>query len=281
VLFCGLSNFLWLYGGINPSNKYAQDVFWVFRENTNSWKFLPGPENITHTLYGVQGSPTDNAFPGKRAFASGVVDKENRFWLFGGRDDWTDYNDVWVYQESWIYVLGDKKNGPIVQPAQGTNNAFPFPRFDAAFLKDSKGYLWIFGGVTSRADFLNDLWKCDPHSFTCQLQSGSTTPNQSTSLTIPGCRSGSFVGISRSDQIFLFAGEGFADNHFGYLDEVWVIQVKDPPKRLLSPGGIAGVVIACCAVFVLTLTIPLVILHKKKKFWWRGILQKNNKPNVL
>ena len=205
----------WLFGGEGQDSTgkegYLNDL-WKFSTVTLEWTWMGGSNVLpacpsTNScgppgVYGTLGTPSSNNIPPGRSDASGWVDANGDFWLFGGRiyivylNGWTGYeNDVWRYSPTtnqWTWMGGNSSlpsdctvlvscgwggnYGTLLTPSTSNH---PGAREDATSWTDSKGNFWLFGGfgwdsTHTRGD-LNDLWEFVPSTGAWEWVSGSAT----------------------------------------------------------------------------------------------------------
>jgi hypothetical protein len=102
-------------------------------------------------FYPPKGSKAVGATPGRREFATAWLDQTNRFWLFGGTSsDTCVKNDLWVYDNGWIWMSGTLNPNDPGNYTAGINVVSPYlvPRARPLpkSYKDSYGNIYIFGG---------------------------------------------------------------------------------------------------------------------------------------
>ncbi|HMD42311.1 MAG TPA: kelch repeat-containing protein [Candidatus Acidoferrum sp.] len=210
--------------------------------------------------------------PGARYGAAGWTDQYGSLWLFGG-DGWElsgnqspdtlnePMNDLWVCPMTFDYCQWQLVGGYDLAPdgsgstvgadiianaqheaqAEGVYPGFglvPGARVGAATWTDSAGNLWLFGGKTPGAKFINDLWKYDistlnPTNYTTSigqwtLHAGSTLPDQQGIYTgaagtlIPGARVNPTSWTDAAGNFWLFGGYGIdGSGNLGYLNDLW------------------------------------------------------------
>ena len=211
--------------------------------------------------------------PGARYAAAGWTDKFGNMFLFGG-DGWelsgssaadtadAVMSDLWVcarfdYDDcQWQLVggydptvTGKTTIGALIiaaaqQEGNPSNPPYPFTappaRLGAATWTDSAGNLWLFGGKSVGAQFLNDLWVYNTSVFdgtttgytntegSWSQAKGSTTPDQKGVYTgaaaalTPGARVNPVTWIDGSGNFWLFGGYGYdGSGTIGYLNDLW------------------------------------------------------------
>jgi hypothetical protein len=196
------------------------------------------------------------------------TDSKGNLWLFGGYGfDSTGIlgylNDLWEFSPStnqWTWMSGSNiipgnSNSPDVGQsgvygAEGIPSAGNAPggRNLASGWTDSKGNLWLFGGLGSDSaghfGFLNDLWEFNPSTSEWTWIGGSSTyPAASCSASlpdecglpgvygtmqtpaagnIPGQRDGAASWTDSQGNLWLFGGNGIDSiGKWGYLNDLW------------------------------------------------------------
>jgi N-acetylneuraminic acid mutarotase len=243
---------LWLFGGFleqldtgSPAlcADSDQNDLWKFNPNTKEWTWMAGnppgeylygcDQSIAATpslgVYGTKGVAAPANTPGDREQATGWVDAEGHFWLFGGLGypDNRSYgylNDIWEFNPStseWTWQGGRKDlpdngaayegdlggglgatgvYGKLGKPAPA--NA-PGARFGAAGAVDGNGNLWLYGGVgsDSKSDVysLDDLWKFSPSSREWTWMAGESSVVEPLSNEYAfGCKNSQDCGVPGS-----------------------------------------------------------------------------------
>ncbi len=200
---------LWLFGGDGVDSNGvlgALNDLWEFNPSTNQWAWIGGSNTIPECgtadcgqsgVYGTLGTSAAGNIPGARYSASGWSDSKGHFWLWGGSGfnstvNDGSLNDLWEFNPStnqWTWMSGIS-----TYPANcsssvagscglygGMSSAgnIPGARQGAASWIDSKGYLWLFGGLgfdaTGRWGYLDDLWVYSPSTNEWAWMSGSST----------------------------------------------------------------------------------------------------------
>jgi hypothetical protein len=242
------SNNLWLFGGYGYSlggAGYLNDL-WKFDPVSGNWTWVSGANlgmNIVNQpgVYGTKGTADASNVPGARSGSVSWIDSSGNLWLFGGQGYGpvgTGYgylNDLWKFDPvsgNWTWVGGANivnQNG--VYGTKGTADASndPGARSGSVSWIDSNGNLWLFGGngydSTGALGDLNDLWKFDGANWT--WVSGANTVDQTgvygtqgvaASSNIPGARYRSVSWIDKSNNLWLFGGQGYDST--GVLDDL-------------------------------------------------------------
>ncbi len=137
----------------------------------------------------------------------------------------------------------------------------PQARLGAGTWTDSSGNLWLFGGKSTGALFLNDLWKLDTSAFnggnytttegTWSLVAGSSLPDQPGTYTggtsSPGARVNPVSWTDTSGNLWLFGGLGYdGSGNIGYLNDLWEytgghwVWVSGGSTNLANQDGVYG-----------------------------------------
>lgn len=219
----------------------------------NEWTWVGGSDNLScpngsicgaAATYGTLQSPGAGNIPGGRYSPATWTDSTGNLWLFGGwgvdsAGHYVPLNDLWEYFPStnqWEWMGGNKIEvwgqkgvyGTLGTPAIGN---IPGGRSGASSWTDSKGNLWLFGGVAYDGSItfygLNDLWEFNPATNEWAWMGGSSTvgcaeyvcsnPGVYGSLgipatgNIPGSRSNASTWTDKNGNFWLFGGDGFND----------------------------------------------------------------------
>ncbi len=148
--------------------------------------------NTGYGIYGTQGVPSAQNYPGYRSNSANWKDNSGNLWLFGGRGyassgNQVYLNDLWKYNVStsqWTWIRGIKTDEDAI-PNYGTKGVAsstntPGGRHGATTWIDGSGDLWLFGGegLTSNSlGGLNDLWKYNTSTNQWTWVSGDATNN--------------------------------------------------------------------------------------------------------
>jgi N-acetylneuraminic acid mutarotase len=251
---------LWLFGGFGyttyGSFAYLNDL-WEFDPSTNLWTWVGGSDTVDAPgVYGTLGTPAAGNIPGARGGSVTWTDAKGNLWLFGGSFSSNGYemwfNDLWEYNPStnqWAWMAGSSTltddglagiYGTLGTPAAGNN---PGSRESGASWTDSKGNLWLFGGIGYDAaydyNWLNDLWEFNPSIgewawmggtsvIACNTPEGcvqgGTYGTQGTPAAgnIPGGRYGASTWTDGSGNLWLFGGSGIDSTYnLGELNDLW------------------------------------------------------------
>jgi N-acetylneuraminic acid mutarotase len=216
----------WLFGGFgldSAGNGGPLDDLWEFSPATREWTWMGGDSTLpglcngcgAAAVYGQIGTPAAANTPGGRSSASGWVDLQGNFWLFGGSGYSASlvpgtFNDLWRFNPSthqWTWMSGSDTvagycgapnpcnlpgiYGTLQTAAPGNT---PGARRVAATWTDRGGNLWLFGGngvdSAGKPGYLNDLWKFNTATGQWAWMSGANT------VTCPGsfCGEPGFYG---------------------------------------------------------------------------------------
>jgi hypothetical protein len=249
---------------------------WTWIDGTNIAGTIAAPQygSFPGTAPETIPNPYTNT-PGARYSAAGWTDASGNLWLFGG-DGWeltgsaepdtldAPMNDLWVCpmvgdQCQWQLVGGydpatvgsTTVGAEIIANAQTEGQfsvytnvgvALPYPtpvpggRLGSATWTDNAGNLWLFGGKSPGAHFLNDLWEystagLNASNFTTAVGQwifvgGSELVDQpgtySGAGAVPGARVNPVSWKDSSGNFWLFGGYGFdGSGNLGYLNDLW------------------------------------------------------------
>ncbi len=153
---------LWLFGGDSYTDIYND--LWKYDIATNMWTWVRGSNTPNPIItYGTKCTSNINDDPPALTQNQTCwTDECENFWMFGGRDMATNYNDLWHYDvpsNTWTWVNG----GPGSIPSHGTVNIpaasnMPEPRTNSMAFRESNGNLWLFGGNYPPLGN-NDMWR--------------------------------------------------------------------------------------------------------------------------
>lgn len=252
----------WLFGGGGIDSAGTRgDLNDLWKYSNNQWTWMGGSTVAAQQgiagawqgtgVYGTQGVPSPDNFPGVRAWASAWTDAGGNLWLFGGLG--TDsagklglLNDLWKYSNGmWTWVGGSSLvdqlgvYGTLGTPAAGNT---PGARVNAVALTDRAGSLWLFGGEGNDATGkgigcatppyvcdLNDVWKFDGSLWTWIGGSNVTdqpgtygTQGTAALGNIPGAREAAVGWLDAAGNLWLFGGAGFdSTQSYGELNDLW------------------------------------------------------------
>ena len=270
---------LWLFGGAGYDSAGEQgnlNDLWEFNPATSQWTWVSGA-NVEGqaAVPGTLGTPAKGNVPGARNGAVGWTDNKGNLWLFGGDGG---LNDLWEYNPAtneWAWMSGTiptsvySSGQPGVYGTLQTFSAANVPgnRTGAIGWTDSKGNLWMFGGVgddsTGTESLLNDLWEFNPSTSQWAWMGGSSVAAGSCPITASWCGQpgvfgtlqtpglgltpgGRYDGVSWTDgkgNFWLFGGIGIDElGNGGYLSDLWEFQPTTNASKVtatptFSPGS--------------------------------------------
>ncbi|MGA3161654.1 MAG: FG-GAP-like repeat-containing protein [Terracidiphilus sp.] len=281
---------LWLFGGFEyymvGTETYTQtlNALWEFNVSSHEWAWMGGSNSLdgnTAGVYGTLGQPAAGNTPGGRSGAVSWTDSSGNLWLFGGNGfdsaGNTGYlNDLWMFNPSinqWTWMGGSSTfsagcvNGSSVCSAPSVYGTYQTPaagnipqgRSQAFIWTDSKGNVWVFGGLTEvsydingtsglEGTYINDLWEFNSTTLGWAWMSGNSTPTGNapqygnspgvygtlgtpSATSNPGGRIPSVSALGGSPQytwtdgsgnLWLFGGTGFdSTTTTGTLNDLW------------------------------------------------------------
>ncbi len=108
VAWCASDGTFWLFAG--DGNGEAGHVgflndLWKFDRNTGLWTWVGGSKTPgTVGTYGTRGHAAATNLPGSRAWSASWIDRDGRFWLFGGSGYAKDGTYSGLLNDLWRYV---------------------------------------------------------------------------------------------------------------------------------------------------------------------------------
>jgi N-acetylneuraminic acid mutarotase len=137
----------------------------------------------------------------------------------------------------WTWMSGSNTGGQAgVYGTKGVPAAgnVPGARWSAVSWTDSRGNLWLFGGLGYDAngilDALNDLWRYTPTTGEWTWMSGSNSVNQAgvygtnglpAAGNVPGARWQVVSWTDSCGNLWLFGGVGYDASGYGALNDLW------------------------------------------------------------
>jgi N-acetylneuraminic acid mutarotase len=246
--FTDKSGNFWLFGGDQNISSTGDPDFndlWKYDVTTGEWTWMSGSNKLGGAGdYGTQGVAAASNVPPARDSAVTWTDSSGNFWLFGGNSSNGPLNDLWEYSPStglWTWVGGSNGSGSLagVYGTLGTaspSNA-PGARYWATSWADSKGNLWLFGGVGRASGtgngHLNDLWRFNISSGEWTWMAGSDTAEAAgvygtmgtaAPTNTPGARYWTANWADSSDSLWFFGGScglNCPNGTGGYFSDLW------------------------------------------------------------
>jgi len=173
------ANGVFMFGGANFYLGGHNDL-WRYDSQSGWWTWVNGTNSTTANgfiAFGRYDPPGTSLIgvPSGRYDASSWKDHAGNLWLFGGSaitgsSSFTPapVNDLWKYTpstNSWSWQSGvNAASLPAVRGTQGVASTFNVPsgRTNAVAWPDAAGTLWLWGGLASNTDTLNDVWSVVP-----------------------------------------------------------------------------------------------------------------------
>jgi N-acetylneuraminic acid mutarotase len=263
---------LWLFGGYTSTASNSFNDLWEFNPATNQWAWMSGSNAESCVScnasgnYGNLGMAAVGNVPGSRANSLSWTDSKGNLWLFGGYGkDGSGVlgllNDLWEFNPSsneWTWMGGSNTIPRCDTGDCGTPGTYgtkglpaaantPGARYSASGWTDSKGNLWLYGGLgfdsAGKYGLLNDLWEFNPSTNEWMWVNGSNIYPASCSVSlpdecalsgvygtlgapdkgnIPGARQGGASWTDSKGNLWLFGGNGIdSTGKSGYLDDLW------------------------------------------------------------
>jgi len=164
------------------------------------------------------------ASPPPRVFAASVT-HDRRMLVFGGAFFGPFFSDFAPYGDLWAYDVDDNRWTELQ-----ASNAGPSPRSrPSAWVVDDK--LYVFGGVTTFFQVLNDLWVYDLHSnaWTELIPVGAAGS--------PPARHEAMIG-SRGGRLIIYGGEAIDEQfQFSVLGDTWELALASRRWKDVTPAA--------------------------------------------
>jgi len=164
-----LNGNFWLFGGfgadVNGEIGYLNDL-WMYNPVGGYWLWLGG--NNTVGASSVYGHNVPQEYPGGRMGGAAWMDSFNDFWLLGGYGKTGYYDDLWVWNNNFVWRNQAGDTTPNSTSFYGIQHstfygAKPGGRVGAAAVVDvNRHNAWLFGGQgfdSTSFGYLNDLFK--------------------------------------------------------------------------------------------------------------------------
>lgn len=214
----------WLFGGFGSGNSQYQSLNDLWKKDTAGiWTWVSG---LTTPV------------PSVRTYTTTWSDASGNFWLFGGRGEYTVYNnDMWKYDKNidqWTQISGNTNSRYGIKGKPDTANK-PGGRYNAVSWKDNAGRLWLFGGSSDYYhDYYpeyNDVWNYDTAIRQWTWVSGDSTAGQlgvygkkgvPDVANKPRSRQGAVSWTDNANNVWIFGGSSntlyYGSEH---LNDLW------------------------------------------------------------
>ena len=168
----------WLFGGEGydaAGHLGLLSDLWMLDPASFEWTWVSGNNAVNQPgIYGTKGTASPSNIPGGNNGATGWLDPNGKFWLFGGNGYDASgnqglLNDLWKYDpisSEWTWIAGGQSaNQPGTYGTKGKRylSNSPGGRYHTTSWISPNGELWLFGGDGLDADgnrnYLRDLWK--------------------------------------------------------------------------------------------------------------------------
>ena len=258
---------VWLFGGFGlpatGSSTGNLNDLWRYNPTTGEWTWMKGFNAISSNgSFGTKGVAAGTNTPSTRNGCCSWLDKQGRFWVFGGNGNGSNYSgyylgDLWRYDPTtnfWTWMSGSATSvsGPYYSGIYGTQarpaatSAPGYRQFPTSWT-DAQGRLWLHGGLGLGAQGitvgdLSDLWFYDidlnqwawvKGQQTIQNNGIYGTVGVASAANLPGAReqASSFSGSSVSSNLWLFGGFGYVTtgNSQIRMNDVWTLDLPDAP----------------------------------------------------
>jgi len=154
---------LWMMGGRDYNNAYLNDL-WRYDIVSNQWTWMKGANTPGSVgSYGTQCvAAASNEPPCRDENRACWVDTCSNFWMFGGFNGSTAYNDLWHYNirtNEWTWASGNAApNYGVLNISAATN--MPLERYGPACFSPNVNEICFFGGRTAVPNAMrDDIWK--------------------------------------------------------------------------------------------------------------------------
>jgi len=272
----------WLFGGKGldaAQNDGDLDDLWKFDPSANEWTWMGGSNTVGSNggqpgVYGTLEISAGTSVPGGRDSAASWIDGNGNLWLYGGagydsQGNYGQLDDLWQLNPStakWVWEGGNSTlpapcassspaNGVCGWPAiygdlgvtaQGNN---PGSRISPSTWTDSKGNIWLFGGLSnifsSGFDFplvdQYDLWEFNPSTNNWTWMGGNNPLTCGQSNSEGECNQGGVTGILETPAISnIPASRADASSWIDGSGNLWVYGGSESETPGVSGGGFCG-----------------------------------------
>ena len=257
----GLAGEFWSFtaglDGIDPNAPQSGEWAEV-RDWQRAWPAGGSGVADAHGSYAALGAASARAWPGCRAEHAAWLAPDGALLLFGGNGIGPDSvpgprNDLWKYQEnpsSWTWLGGDIGTGAAgTYGSAGEEILWPGARSGHTVVLDASGSAWLFGGIgvgesaVAGRSVLSDLWSLSPDARIWSFAGGSRAINsrgEFGSEPWPGARQGHVSWRTAANEVCLFAGRGYGNAAFGYLNDMWCFSVAGTQWRAVGGSEAPG-----------------------------------------
>jgi gliding motility-associated-like protein len=215
---------LWIFGGQSESFNNLNDL-WKFDVSMNQWVWMHGSNSLNPSgSYGTKDIPSPTNDPPGRWVYSKFKDALGNFWIYGGSDGISSFNDLWKYDPvagMWTWMKGSDITGDL--GIVGTACEFGASNLPASRLEnracwtDACGDFYTFGGMRdcNWNKTYNDLWHYNVANNEWTMIGGSSQGNPAGSWgsilvpaasNVPDGRCGSQAFQDKSGNLWLFGG---------------------------------------------------------------------------
>jgi hypothetical protein len=223
---------------------------------SNVWTWVSGDSTAgQYANFGTKYIASSTNTPSARVAATGAVDSNGNFWLFGGQGPNGLYEleiDLWKYNENtneWTWMGGVDTSDYFYQGGLPDTIEMGVPTFlgpggrdQAASWVDSSGNFWIFGGLGVPIDgvvpgiyygaygrLLSDLWMFNVTTNQWIWEGGDSSSDQPSVYGIEGVPSSNNIPTARYESAYC------QDSHFNF----WLFGGYESPNDLwkFSPSN--------------------------------------------
>ena len=172
----------WIFGGSNPTQGKFNDL-WRFNPTTSVFTLIKGTAASNTASYGTINTSTASNFPPARELAAAVVGSDGKFYIFGGANGTSYYNDLWQYDPTtnkWTWLKGSNTPNAFATEYNGANSPTATPgATKGAMAWRVNTTMWIYGGegyvASGSVGRLADLWSIPLNNFTVTVLPVSLT----------------------------------------------------------------------------------------------------------
>ncbi len=258
-----LEDNLWVFGGMLTSTMFND--LWMYDTVTSLWTEVGIKRE--QSVEGIYLGDVKSHYPGSRRNGTTWVDKEGKFWLFGGMGFASGgpgvMNDLWMYDpklRQWTWVGGSNitlaPGNYTAKPNIVSPNSLPPGREGATTWVDNNGDLWLFGGGENGSAIFNDLWKYIIADNVWIWVAGSKLRYQqsvylesATELAVPSSRMDSSGWVDKQGLLWIYGGNGLDETAslgstdsselwtFDTITNKWTFYINSPKGSTISVAG--------------------------------------------